>query len=83
LTLSRKIQLNDSKKADGLVQILLDATNNHRRELTPERLFAWHAVLFPSGYSGMVQINEAQWWDDKDGPMQVVSGPVGNQKVHF
>jgi len=58
-------------------------TNNHRRELTPERLFAWHAALSPSGYSGMVQINEAQWWDDKDGPMQVVSGPVGNQKVHF
>ncbi len=71
------------QKADGLVQILLDATNNHRRELTPERLFAWHAALFPTGYSGMIQIDVAKWRDDKDGPMQVVSGPIGNQKVHF
>ena len=71
------------RKADGLVQILLDATNNHDRELTPERLFSWHAALFPTGYSGMIRINVAQWRDDKDGPMQVVSGPVGNKKVHF
>ncbi len=71
------------QRADGLVQILLDATNNHRRELIPKRLFAWHAALFPSGYSGMVQINVARWRDDRDGPMQVVSGPVGNKKVHF
>jgi len=71
------------QKADGLVQILLDATNNHSKELTPERLFAWHASLFPTGYSGMIQINVAQWRDDKYGPMQVVSGPIGHKKVHF
>lgn len=71
------------QKADGLVQILLDATTNHSKELAPERLFAWHAALFPTGYSGMVQIDVAQWRDDKDGPMQVFSGPVGNKKVHF
>jgi Fic family protein len=71
------------QKADGLVQILLDATTNHSKKLSPERLFAWHAALFPTGYSGMVQIDSAQWRDDKDGPMQVVSGPVGNKKVHF
>ncbi|NDY74531.1 DUF4172 domain-containing protein [Desulfobacter hydrogenophilus] len=71
------------QKADGLVQILMDATNNYHQELTSKRLFAWHAALFPTGYSGMIQINVAQWRDDKDGPMQVVSGPIGNQTVHF
>lgn len=71
------------RKADGLVQILLDATNNHTHKLTPNRLFAWHAALFPTGYSGMIQINVGQWRDDKQGPMQVVSGPAGNRKVHF
>ena len=71
------------RKADGLVEILLDATGNHDRKMTSERLFAWHAALFPAGYSGMTQINVARWRDDKDGPMQVVSGPAGNKKVHF
>lgn len=71
------------QKADGLVQILLDATTNHSMELTPERLFSWHAALFPTGYSGMIHIIVAKWRDDKGGPMQVVSGPVGNKKVHF
>lgn len=71
------------QKADGLVQILMDATNNHSLELTMERLFAWHAPLFPTGYSGMVQINVARWRDDRHGPMQVISGPVGKKKVHF
>ncbi len=71
------------QKADGLVQILLDATNNHSQKLTPDRLFAWHAALFPTGYSGMIPINVAQWRNDKHGPMQVISGPVGKRKVHF
>lgn len=71
------------QKADGLVQILLDATTNHSMELTPERLFSWHAALFPTGYSGMIHIIVAKWRDDKGGPMQVVSGPVGNKTVHF
>lgn len=71
------------QKTDGLVQILLDATNNHSQKLTLERLFAWHAALFPTGYTGMVQINVAKWRDDKQGPMQVVSGPVGKEKVYF
>lgn len=73
----------EDRKADGLVQILLDATNNQHQELIPDRLFAWHAALFPTGYSGMVQINVARWRDDKDGPMQVVSGPAGKRKIHF
>ena len=71
------------QKADGLVQILLDATKNHSQEYTSDRLFSWHAALFPTGYSGMVKINVAQWRDDKQGPMQVISGPVGKKKVHF
>jgi Fic family protein len=71
------------RKADGLVEILLDATGNHDRNMTLARLFAWHAALFPTGYSGMTQINVARWRDDKNGPMKVVSGPAGNKKVHF
>lgn len=71
------------QKADGLVQILLDATGNYSRKLSPERLFAWHAALFPTGYSGMVHIDVARWRDDKHGPMQVISGSVGNRQVHF
>lgn len=72
-----------NQKADGLVQILLDATDNYDSELTSERLFAWHAALFPTGYSGMIQINVAQWRDDKKGSMQIVSGPVGHKKIYF
>ena len=71
------------QKAEGLIQILLDATNNYARELTSDRLFAWHAALFPTGFSGMVKINVAKWRDDKQGPMQVVSGPVGKKEIHF
>jgi Fic family protein len=71
------------QKADGLIQILLDATNNHAQELTFDRLFSWHAALFPTGFSGMVKINVAQWRDDKQGPMQVISGPIGKKKIHF
>ncbi len=71
------------QKADGLVQILLDATKNYSQEFTSARLFSWHAALFPTGYSGMAKINVAQWRDDKQGPMQVISGPVGKKKVDF
>ena len=71
------------QKADGLVQILLDATNNHSRKLAADRIFGWHAALFPTGFSGMIKINVAQWRDDRQGAMQVVSGPVGKRKIHF
>jgi Fic family protein len=69
--------------ADGVVEILLDATQNHSRKLTTERLFGWHAALFPTGYSGMHKIRVAAWRDDKKGPMQVISGPIGREKVHY
>lgn len=69
--------------ADGVVEILLDATQNHGRTLTAERLFGWHAALFPTGYSGIHKIRVAAWRDDREGPMQVVSGPIGREKIHY
>ena len=71
------------RHVDGVVDMVLDATTNHDLALTPERLLGWHAALFPTGYSGMVQIRAGRWRDDSSGPMQVVAGPVGRQKVHF
>ena len=72
-----------NQQADGVVQILLDATQNFRRALTPERLFGWHAALFPTGYSGMHKIKVASWRDDRNGPMKVVSGPIGREIIHY
>ena len=71
------------RHVDGVVDMVLDATANHHLALTPKRLFGWHAALFPTGYSGMLQIRTGNWRDDSNGPMQVVSGPLGRQKVHF
>jgi len=68
---------------DGVVDMVLDATQNHQKNLTQERLFAWHAALFPTGHSGLSKILVGAWRDDAQGPMQVVSGPVSRQKVHF
>ena len=73
----------NSPLADGVVEILLDATQNHGQILTAERLFGWHAALFPTGYSGIHKIRVADWRDDRKGPMQVVSGPMGREKVHY
>ncbi|MHC4792130.1 MAG: Fic family protein [Planctomycetota bacterium] len=72
-----------NQQADGVVQILLDATLNFEQELTAERLFGWHAALFPTGYSGLHKIRVASWRDDRDGPMRVVSGPIGHEKIHY
>ena len=69
--------------ADAVVEILLDATQNHESRLTAEGLFGWHAALFPTGYSGIHRIQVAAWRDDRKGPMQVVSGPMGREKVHY
>ena len=71
------------RNVDGVVDMVLDATQRHEAELTAERLFGWHAALFPNGYSGVSRIFVGQWRDDAHGPMQVVSGPVHRQKVHF
>ena len=71
------------RHVDGVVDMVLDATQHHAQPLTAERLFGWHAALFPTGYSGRVRIQVGAWRNDAAGPMQVVSGPVGREKVHF
>jgi len=71
------------RHVEGVVQMVLDATGDPVRPLTPKRLFGWHAALFPTGYSGLIPIRTGAWRDDATGPMQVVSGPVGRQKVHY
>ncbi|HEY3330650.1 MAG TPA: Fic family protein [Capsulimonadaceae bacterium] len=68
---------------DGVVEMLLDATQNYSQPLTKGRLFGWHAALFPSGYSGLHKITVADWRNDSDGPMQVVSGRIGHERVHY
>lgn len=68
---------------EGVVEMMLDATRHYDQPLTTDRLYAWHAALFPTGRSGMSKINAGAWRDDSDGPMQVVSGPLGNPRVHF
>jgi Fic family protein len=71
------------RNVDGVVDMMLDATQNHEKSLTKGRLLSWHASLFPAGYSGLRKINVGAWRDDAKGPMQVVSGPVGRERVHF
>ena len=68
---------------DGMVDVVLDATRNFDQVLTQDRLFGWHAALFPTGYSGRVRISTGTWRTDTSGPMQVVSGAMGREKVHF
>lgn len=68
---------------DGLVEMLVDATRNHTAPLTPARLKGWQAALFPTGYSGINRIAAGEWRRDEEGPMQVVSGPVGKEKIHY
>lgn len=71
------------RHVDGVVDMVMDATRRFEQPLTDERLFGWHAALFPTGYSGINKINAGDWRDDSSGPMQVVSGPVGREKVHY
>lgn len=71
------------RSVEGVVEMVLDATVNCRAPVSKDRLFGWHAALFPTGYSGLSRIRVGSWRDDASGPMQVVSGGVGRQKVHF
>lgn len=71
------------RNVEGMVDIMIDATQNCFLPLTDERLFNWHAALFPTGRSGMYKIVVADWRKDTTGPMQVVSGALGKEKVHF
>jgi len=71
------------RDVDGVVDMMLDATRNYDQPLTAQRLFDWHAALFPTGRSGMNPIRVGQWRNDEKGPMQVVSGAIGKEQVHF
>jgi Fic family protein len=71
------------RNVEGVVEMMLDATRQYDQALTSERLFSWQAALFPTGRSGMTKIRTAAWRDDSTGPMEVVSGPMGQERVHF
>lgn len=75
--------VNSERNVDGIVDLMLDAITNYDKELSKERLFSWHASLFPEGRSGMYNIKAGSWRDDSTGPMQVVSGALGKEKVHY
>lgn len=71
------------RHVEGVVEMVLDATGRFDQPLTAERLFGWHAALFPTGYSGMTRIHTGAWRDDASGPMQVISGAGRREKVHY
>ncbi len=71
------------RDVEGIVELMLDATRNYAQPLDAGRLFDWHAALFPTGRSGLYRIAVGTWRDDSSGPMQVLSGPIGRERVHF
>ncbi|CAN5528148.1 Fic family protein [soil metagenome] len=71
------------RNVDGVVEMMLDATQNYNTSITKDRLFAWHSALFPAGRSGMLKIRVGNWRTNDNGPMQVVSGAMGKEKVHY
>lgn len=71
------------RSVEGVVEMMLDATQKYAEPLTAERLFAWHAALFPTGRSGMRAITVGAWRTDSSGTMQVISGPIGREHVHY
>ena len=71
------------RRTEGVVEMMLDATRNFDQPLTAPRLFGWQAALFPTGYSGMAKVRTGGWRDDANGPMQVVSGAIGREHVHY
>ena len=75
--------VSSSRDIDGIVEMMLDATQKFQKPLTSERLFAWQSALFPTGRSGMVRITVGSWRTAESGPMQVVSGAMGRERVHF
>lgn len=77
------VAIMSDSNVDGMVEMIIDATRNCFKPLTTDRLFDWHAALFPTGRSGIFKITVANWRKDTSGQMQVVSGTVGREKVHF
>lgn len=88
-SIARKLGIEEAgvtpsdRQVDGLVEVLVDATRNYENILTQERLFGWQAALFPTGYSGLRKITAGAWRKDEKGPMQVVSGRLGKEEIHF
>lgn len=75
--------VHSGRDVEGVVEMILDATQNCGQPLTKERLCAWHNSLFPTGRTGMTRIVVGEWRGDSSGAMQVVSGPIGQETVHF
>jgi Fic family protein len=73
----------EDRRVEGIVEMTLDATRHFDAPLSPERLYGWHAALFPTGYSGLRRIQVARWRVPEGDPMRVVSGPPGREKTHF
>ena len=71
------------RNVDSVVEMMVDATERCYEPLTTERILNWHKALFPTGFNNMGPIMVGNWRDDVAGPMQVVSGPIGRQRVHF
>lgn len=71
------------RNVEGVVEMMLDATQKYDSPLTAKRLFDWHAALFPTGRSGMREIIVGDWRGDSEGPMRVISGPIGRERVHY
>jgi len=88
-SIARKLGLNISglvpsdRNVDGVVEMMLDATQNYQMPINNDRLFGWHHCLFPTGWSGMYKIATGKWRTGENGPMQVVSGAMGRERVHF
>ena len=76
-------EIQISRNIEGVVEMMLDATQNYNNPISHERLFGWQAALFPTGYSGMHKISVGKYRNDELGPMQVVSGTIGKEKVHY
>jgi len=75
--------VDSDRHVDGVVEMMLDATQNFNKTLTKERLLGWQAAIFPGGHSGIRKIRTGAWRDDKNGPMQVVSGRIGRERIYF
>lgn len=87
-SIARKLGLETNnnfteRNVEGVVEMMIDATQNYNEPITKERLCGWHAALFPTGYSGMHKIKIGDYRDDSLGPMQVISGSIGKEKVHY
>lgn len=75
--------IDADRNVEGVVEMMLDATQDYTAPLTADRLFGWHAALFPTGRSGMNRITVGAWRTAEGDPMQVVSGPIGRERVHY